>query len=117
MAEATKPPDIYPFKLVISRGAGNKDEMIQTFKHKLQQGVYFVFSLFLPFRRQLSFIYDVIQQVDPLDSQDTAHLALLTRPELGITFTKLHCWRLAQFRKCVFIDADCLVRFSFLLVS
>ncbi|XP_071798720.1 glycogenin-1-like [Asterias amurensis] len=60
-------------------------------------------------RRQLTFIYDVIQQVDPLDSQDAAHLALLTRPELGITFTKLHCWRLTQFKKCVFLDADCLV--------
>jgi glycogenin glucosyltransferase len=45
-----------------------------------------------------------------LDSEDAANLALLTRPELGITFTKLHCWRLTQFTKCVFLDADTLVR-------
>ncbi|XP_071950136.1 glycogenin-1-like [Antedon mediterranea] len=60
-------------------------------------------------RQQLSEIYDYIQQVDPLDSEDEANLALLARPDLGITFSKLHCWRLKQFTKCVFLDADCLV--------
>lgn len=62
-----------------------------------------------PMRRQLSLLYDFIQEVNPLDSQDDAHLALLTRPELGITFTKLYCWRLTQYSKCVFLDADTLV--------
>jgi glycogenin len=52
-----------------------------------------------------------VQEVNVLDSQDTANLALLKRPELGITFTKLHCWRLTQFEKCVFLDADTLVSF------
>jgi len=33
----------------------------------------------------------------------------LCSSELGITFTKLHCWRLTQYRKCVFLDADTLV--------
>ena len=47
--------------------------------------------------------------VDILDSNDAVNLGLLKRPELGITFTKLHCWRLTQFKKCVFVDADCLV--------
>ncbi|KAJ8030516.1 Glycogenin-1 [Holothuria leucospilota] len=60
-------------------------------------------------RRQLTMIYDHIQQVDPLDSHDAAHLALLARPELGITFSKIHCWTLTQYTKCVFLDADCLV--------
>lgn len=50
-----------------------------------------------------------IQEVNVLDSADTAHLALLARPELGITFTKLHCWTLTQYTKCVFLDADTLV--------
>ncbi len=45
-----------------------------------------------------------------MDSQDSAHLALLARPELGITFTKLHCWALTAFSKCVFLDADTLVK-------
>lgn len=47
--------------------------------------------------------------MDVLDSGDAAHLALLQRPELGITFTKIHCWNLTQFEKCVFLDADTLV--------
>lgn len=50
-----------------------------------------------------------MEVVDILDSNDSVNLGLLKRPELGITFTKLHCWRLTQFKKCVFIDADCLV--------
>ncbi|XP_041482679.1 glycogenin-1-like isoform X4 [Lytechinus variegatus] len=62
-----------------------------------------------PMRRQLSMLYDYIQEVNPLDSQDDAHLALLTRPDLGITFTKLYCWRLTRYSKCVFLDADTLV--------
>uniref|UniRef100_A0ABD2W1A5 glycogenin glucosyltransferase n=1 Tax=Trichogramma kaykai TaxID=54128 RepID=A0ABD2W1A5_9HYME len=28
---------------------------------------------------------------------------------MGITFTKLHCWKLTQYEKCVFLDADVLV--------
>jgi glycogenin glucosyltransferase len=53
-----------------------------------------------------------IQEVNVMDSADTAHLALLARPELGITFTKLHCWTLTQYSKCVFLDADTLVCLS-----
>lgn len=71
---------------------------------------YILLSLHVVFdRRQLTMIYDHIQQVDPLDSHDAAHLALLARPELGITFSKIHCWTLTQYTKCVFLDADCLV--------
>lgn len=47
--------------------------------------------------------------VDVLDSGDSAHLTLMKRPELGITLTKLHCWSLTQYSKCVFMDADTLV--------
>lgn len=54
-------------------------------------------------------VYDVVQVVDVLDSGDTAHLALMERPELGITLTKLHCWALTQYTKCVFMDADTMV--------
>lgn len=61
-------------------------------------------------RTKLQTVFDVVQLVNVLDSKDAANLALLARPELGITFTKLHCWRLTQFEKCVFLDADTLVR-------
>lgn len=54
-------------------------------------------------------VFDVVTEVNILDSEDAAHLALMERPELGITFTKIHCWKLTQFTKCVFLDADTLV--------
>lgn len=63
-------------------------------------------------RTKLQTVFDVVQLVNVLDSKDAANLALLARPELGITFTKLHCWRLTQFEKCVFLDADTLVRWA-----
>ena len=58
---------------------------------------------------KLQTVFNVVQLVNVLDSKDAANLALLSRPELGVTFTKLHCWRLTQFEKCVFLDADTLV--------
>ncbi|KAJ8926826.1 hypothetical protein NQ314_020676 [Rhamnusium bicolor] len=60
-------------------------------------------------REKLSQVFNIVQEVNILDSKDEANLRLLKRPELGITFTKLHCWRLTQFEKCVFLDADTLV--------
>lgn len=53
--------------------------------------------------------FDLVVDVEELDSGDAAHLELLERPELGVTFTKLHCWKLVQYSKCVFLDADTLV--------
>lgn len=47
--------------------------------------------------------------MEQLDSGDTEHLALLSRSELGVTFSKINCWRLTQYSKCVFLDADTLV--------
>ncbi|XP_051665096.1 glycogenin-2 isoform X2 [Manacus candei] len=60
-------------------------------------------------RSVLHSVFDEVIQVDVLDSADSVHLALMQRPELGVTFTKLHCWTLTQFSKCVFMDADTLV--------
>lgn len=60
-------------------------------------------------RLALEDIFDEVFVVDVLDSKDKAHLAWLGRPELGVTFTKLHCWTLTQYSKCVFLDADTLV--------
>jgi glycogenin glucosyltransferase len=59
-------------------------------------------------RDQLRSVFDLVEEVNVLNSNDTVNLALLKRLELGVTFTKLHCWRLTQFSKCVFLDADCL---------
>ncbi|XP_072900324.1 glycogenin-2 isoform X13 [Hemitrygon akajei] len=60
-------------------------------------------------RHALQCLFDEAREVNVLDSGDSAHLALLSRPELGITFTKIHCWCLVQYSKCVFMDADTLV--------
>jgi len=53
--------------------------------------------------------FDCVIKVEELDSKDAANLKLLDRSELGITFTKIRCWTLTQFSKCVFLDADVLV--------
>jgi len=60
-------------------------------------------------RDLLKSAYDELIHVDIIDSNDPDHLELLGRPELGMTLTKLHCWRLTQYTKCVFLDADTLV--------
>lgn len=60
-------------------------------------------------RTLLSQAFDLVEEVNLLDSRDPTNLALLNRPELGVTFTKLHCWRLVQFKKCVFMDSDTMV--------
>uniref|UniRef100_W5MLR8 glycogenin glucosyltransferase n=1 Tax=Lepisosteus oculatus TaxID=7918 RepID=W5MLR8_LEPOC len=60
-------------------------------------------------RAVLQKIYDEVRLVDVLDSGDSAHLTLMKRPELGVTLTKLHCWTLTHYSKCVFMDADTMV--------
>ncbi|KAL9546212.1 hypothetical protein MBANPS3_006768 [Mucor bainieri] len=45
-------------------------------------------------------------QVDTLRSSDYKNLQLLGRPELDITFTKIQLWKLTQYKKIVFLDAD-----------
>ncbi|XP_050538999.1 glycogenin-1 isoform X2 [Daktulosphaira vitifoliae] len=60
-------------------------------------------------KEQIHKVFNDVKVVDVLDSKDEAHLALMSRPELGITFTKLHCWTLINYEKCVFLDADTLV--------
>ncbi|KAM9454775.1 glycogenin-2 [Clarias gariepinus] len=60
-------------------------------------------------RLTLEDVFDEVIVVDMLDSRDRTHLFWLWRPDLGVTFTKLHCWTLTQYTKCVFLDADTLV--------
>lgn len=60
-------------------------------------------------RHILSTVFDIIFDVWTIDSRDFVNLSLLGRADLGVTFTKIHCWRLIQFGKCVFMDADTIV--------
>lgn len=57
----------------------------------------------------LNAAFDQVVSVEEMDSGDLANLTLLERQELGITFTKIRCWTLTQYTKCVFLDADTLV--------
>ncbi|XP_076014168.1 glycogenin-1b isoform X1 [Genypterus blacodes] len=62
-----------------------------------------------PCQAVLKRIYDEVKVVNVLDSGDKAHLAMMNRPDLGVTLTKLHGWTLTHYSKCVFMDADTLV--------
>ena len=66
-------------------------------------------SPFASFRVRLREIWDEIIIIDEISSHDVENLELIQRPELGVTFTKLHVWKLVQHTKCVFLDADTLV--------
>lgn len=57
-------------------------------------------------RAILAQVFDEVLEVDILDSADLVRLSLLKRPELGVTFTKIQCWTLTQYTKCVYMDAD-----------
>lgn len=60
-------------------------------------------------RKNLLTVWDELVDIAQLDSGDTESLALLERPELGCTFSKIRAWKLTEYQKCVFLDADTLV--------
>ncbi|XP_034029412.1 glycogenin-2 [Thalassophryne amazonica] len=60
-------------------------------------------------RHGLENVFDEVIPVDIMDSTDHLHLSWLGRPDLGTTLTKINCWTLTQYTKCVFLDADTLV--------
>jgi hypothetical protein len=52
--------------------------------------------------------YDYVIPMPTFTSANRSNLALLQRPDLALTLTKINLWRLVQFRKCVYVDADIL---------
>ena len=50
-------------------------------------------------RNMLSKLWDVVMDVKEMDSNDSDKLAMLKRPELGITFSKLNVWKLTHYNK------------------
>lgn len=52
---------------------------------------------------------DEIVLVNVLNKDDVMNAELSKRPKMSDIYTKLHCWRLMQFSKAVFMDADTLV--------
>ena len=65
--------------------------------------------IFSIIRVELAKNWDEVIDITELNSNDKERLAVLERPELGCTFTKLRAWTLTQFKKCVFLDADAMV--------
>ena len=55
---------------------------------------------------RLKKIWNKLIQVDPIRSGLAANLILLGRPELDITYTKLHLWRLTDYKKITYLDAE-----------
>ncbi|CEG77103.1 hypothetical protein RMATCC62417_11903 [Rhizopus microsporus] len=58
-------------------------------------------------QNMLSKYYKTIP-VETIRSKDYQNLLLLGRPDLDISLTKIHLWRLTQYKKIVFLDADTL---------
>src|SRR5256885_14445416 len=51
-------------------------------------------------------LYDYVIPVERIINKSPANLYLMDRPDLVSSFTKINIWRLLQFRKIVYIDAD-----------
>ncbi|WPG98501.1 Hypothetical protein R9X50_00129200 [Acrodontium crateriforme] len=55
---------------------------------------------------ELQSLYNYVIPVDRIGNPTPANLFLMNRPDLLYTFTKIHLWRMTQFRKIVYIDSD-----------
>ncbi|KAJ2452663.1 glycogenin glucosyltransferase [Coemansia sp. RSA 2424] len=62
-----------------------------------------------PALERLGPAFDRIVSVPILDTNDTNNLALLGRPDLGSTVTKVGVWALTEYERVAFLDADTLV--------
>jgi glycogenin glucosyltransferase len=55
---------------------------------------------------ELKTLYDYLIPVERIRNANPANLYLMGRPDLAFAFTKIALWRLTQFRKIVYLDAD-----------
>jgi alpha-N-acetylglucosamine transferase len=55
-------------------------------------------------RTQLRDAFDDVISVNAMISDNNEQLQLLGRPDLREAITKIKCWTLTQFKKCVFFD-------------
>ncbi|KAJ2252164.1 glycogenin glucosyltransferase [Coemansia sp. RSA 455] len=62
-----------------------------------------------PALERLAPAFDRIVSVPILDTNDANNLALLGRPDLGSTVTKIGIWGLTEYERVAFLDADTLV--------
>ncbi|KAJ2121049.1 glycogenin glucosyltransferase [Coemansia sp. RSA 720] len=62
-----------------------------------------------PALERLETAFDRIINVPILQTDDATNLALLGRPDLGSTVTKIGIWALVEYDRIAFLDADTLV--------
>jgi glycogenin glucosyltransferase len=53
--------------------------------------------------------YDILIPVEPMSGISTKNLAIIGRPDLHMTLTKIQLWGLTQFKRVLYLDADTLV--------
>lgn len=87
-------------------GAAVLGQRLRDFKTRFATVVMVTSTVPEATRQLLSMVWDEVLSISVLNSNDTASLALLQRPELGVTFSKLHVWKLTDYKKVVFLDAD-----------
>jgi glycogenin glucosyltransferase len=105
---------VHKLAILITPGVTTSMKYVYKVKHIVRIKIMVIETLFFfSSRQQIEAVFDDVKVVDVLDSKDQTHLALMCRPELGVTFTKLHCWTLTNYEKCVFLDADTLVSDNF----
>ncbi|KAG5452300.1 Glycogenin-1 [Clonorchis sinensis] len=61
------------------------------------------------YRHLLRDAFDNVIEVQEIENPDRSYVERFGRSELLITFTKIRCWSLVQFEKCVYLDADTIV--------
>ncbi|EGG09509.1 family 8 glycosyltransferase, partial [Melampsora larici-populina 98AG31] len=54
-------------------------------------------------------VYNLVISVDAISSSNKDELNLLGRQDLSGTITKIHIWRLVQYQKVIYVDADTLI--------
>lgn len=54
-------------------------------------------------------VYNLVISVDVISSSSIDELNLLGRQDLSGTITKIHIWRLVQYQKVIYVDADTLI--------
>lgn len=61
-------------------------------------------------RENLHQVFDRVTVIDPeIVLNQLSDRCGVKRPDLAAIFTKLECWRLIQYEKCIFLEADCLI--------
>ncbi|MCJ1331629.1 glycogenin glucosyltransferase [Thelotrema lepadinum] len=74
--------------------------------HKQLVALVTLDSISSPAVEELKTVYDQVIPVDRVVNKSPANLYLMDRADLAASFTKIALWRLTQFSRIVYLDAD-----------